>query len=59
MKDAESNAKKAVILVFIKLAHEAEKKTDEELKTKIQETLVKGLIKMPWVAVEEVIVVRE
>lgn len=59
MKDAESKAKKAVILVFIKLAQEAEKKTDEELKTKIQETLVGCLTTMPWVAVEEVIVIRE
>lgn len=59
MKAPESNAKKAVVLVFIKLAHDAERKTDEDLKTEIQETLKEGLVKMPWVAVEEVIVVRE
>ena len=57
--DAEPNTKKAVILVFIKLAHEAESKTDEEFKTEIQEMLKEGLNKMPWVAVEDVIVVRE
>jgi hypothetical protein len=59
-KRARANpVKKAAIVIFISLAHEAEKKTSEELKTEIQKALEEGLARIPWVAVEKVIVLEE
>jgi hypothetical protein len=46
-------------VIFISLAHEAEKKTSEELKTEIQKALEEGLARISWVAVEKVIVLEE
>ncbi len=51
--------KKAVILVLISLEHEAENKSSKELETEIRKALEEGLAKIPWVAVEEVIVLQE
>jgi len=45
-------------VVLISLAHEAEKKTIEELKTEIQKALEEGLARIPWVAVEKVIILE-
>jgi predicted transcriptional regulator len=57
---APSNShRKAAIVILISLSHEAEKKTSEELKTKIREALQEGLAKIPWIALEDVIVVEE
>jgi len=56
---AQKTVKKAVILVLISLVHEAEKKTSKELKTEIQKALEEGLARIPWVAVEKVIVIEE
>jgi len=56
---AQTLSKKAAIVVLIKLAHEVEKKTSEELKTEIQKALEEGLARIPWVAVEKVIVLEE
>ncbi len=51
--------KKAVILVLISLEHEAENKRGKELETEIRKVLEEGLAKLPWVAVEQVILVKE
>jgi predicted transcriptional regulator len=51
--------KKAAIVILISLSHEAEKKTSEELKTKIRDALQEGLARIPWIALEDVIVVEE
>lgn len=51
--------KKAAIVILISLAHEAEKKTSEELKTEIHKALKKGFARIPWAAVERVIVLEE
>ncbi len=51
--------KKAVILAVISLTHEAENKSREELETKIRKVVEKGLESIPWIVVENVIIVRE
>lgn len=56
---AQTPVKKAAIVVLIKLAHEVEKKTSEELKTEIHEALEEGLARIPWVVVEKVIMLEE
>ena len=56
---AQTTVKKAAIVVLIKLAHEAEKKTSEELKTEIHKAIEEGLARIPWVAVDKVIVLEE
>ena len=56
---AQTPVKKAAIVVLIKLAHEAEKRTSEELKTEIHKALEEGLSRIPWLAVEKVIVIEE
>lgn len=55
----EQTGKKAAIVVLISLAHEAENRTGEELETEIQKALKEGLAKIPWVVVENVIIVEE
>ena len=56
---AQTKVKKAAIVVLISLAHEVEKKTSEELETEIRKALEEGLARIPWVAVEKVIVLEE
>jgi len=55
----ETTVKKAVIVVLISLTHEIEIKTRKELETEIRKTLEKGLARIPWVILENVIVVQE
>ena len=55
----QTPVKKAAIVVLIRLAHEAEKKTSEDLETEIHKVLEEGLVRIPWVAVEKVIVIEE
>lgn len=57
---ASSNPpRKAAIVMLISLSNEAEKKTSEELKTKIRDALQEGLARIPWIALEHVTVVEE
>jgi len=56
---AQKTVKKAAIVVLISLLHEAEKKTSRELKTEIQKALEEGIARIPWLAVEKIIVVEE
>lgn len=51
--------KKVVLVVLISLAQDAENKTPEELETEIRKALEKDLARIPWVAVENVIIVKE
>ena len=55
----EPTARKAAIVVLISLAHEAEDRSGEELTTEIQEALEEGLAKIPWLALENVVIVEE
>jgi len=55
---AQTPIRKAAIVILIKLAHEAEKKSSEELKTEIQKALKECLSRIPWVAVEKVIILE-
>jgi len=57
--NAQTKGKKAAIVVLIRLAHEAEEKTIEELKTEIHKAIEEGLARIPWVAVETVIILEE
>ena len=50
---------KAVLVILISLAQDAENKTLEELETEIRKALEKDLARIPWVAVENVIIVKE
>ena len=56
---AQNTAKKAAIVVLISLAHEAENKSSEELETEIRKAVLKSLARIPWVVVENVIIVEE
>ncbi len=51
--------KKAVLVVLIRLAREAENKTTEEIATEIRKALEGDLARIPWLAVENVIIVEE
>jgi len=55
----EQNVKKVAIVVLISLAHEAENKSGEELKTEIQKALEESLTKIPWLFLENIIIVEE
>ena len=55
----EQTVKKVAIVVLISLAHEAKNKSGEELKTEIQKALEEGLAKIPWLFLENVIIVEE
>jgi transposase len=56
---AQKTVKKAAIVVLISLSPEAEKKTSKELKTEIHKALEESLARIPWVAVEKIIVIEE
>jgi len=55
----QTKRRKAVLVVLISLAREAESKTTEELETEIRKTLEEGLARIPWLVVENVVVVEE
>lgn len=57
--DKQTKGKKAVLVVLITLAGEAENKTTEGLANEIREALEGDLARIPWLAVENVIVVEE
>ena len=51
--------KKAVLLVLIRLAREAENKPPKEIETEVRKALEKDLARIPWLDVENIIVVEE
>jgi hypothetical protein len=55
----QTSGKKAVLLVLIRLAHEAENKPPKEIETEVRKALEKDLARIPWLDVENVIVVEE
>jgi len=55
----EQKVKKAAIVILISLKLEAENKSSEELKTEILKTLEESLLRIPWLVLEDVIVVQE
>ena len=55
----ETTVKKAVIVVLISLTQEAENKTGKELETEIRKMLEEGLLRIPWVILENVVIVEE
>ncbi len=55
----EQNVKKAAIVVLISLKREAENKGSEELETEIRNALEEGLARIPWLVLENVIIVEE
>ena len=50
---------KAVLVVLISLAQDAENKTPEELETEIRKAVEEGLARIPGLVVEKVIVLEE
>ena len=56
---AQTEGKKAVLIVLISLAQEAEDKTKEELEAEIRKALEGALAKIPWVALKNIIIVEE
>jgi hypothetical protein len=55
----QTSGKKAVLLVLIRLAREAENKPPKEIETEVRKALEKDLARIPWLDVENVIVVEE
>jgi len=55
----EQKVKKAAIVVLISLKREAENKSTEELETEIRKALEESLLKIPWLVLENVIIVEE
>lgn len=51
--------RKAVILALIDLTDEAENKSREELETEIRKVVGESLESIPWIVVENVIIVEE
>jgi hypothetical protein len=55
----ETKIRKAATVLLISLKREAENKSSEELKTEIRKALEKGLLGIPWLVLDNVIVVEE
>jgi hypothetical protein len=55
----EQKVKKAAIVVLISLKSETENKGREELETEIRKALEEGLMRIPWLVLENVIIVGE
>ena len=55
----EQKAKKAAIVVLISLKREAENKSSEELETEIRKALEESLVRIPWLVLENVVIVEE
>ncbi len=55
----ETKIRKAAIVLLISLKREAENKSIEELKTEIRKAFEKGLLGIPWLVLDNVIVVEE
>jgi len=55
----ETTVKKAVIVVLISLKRETENKSSEEVEAEIRKALAEGLARIPWLVLENVIIVEE
>ncbi len=55
----QTKFKKAAIVVLISLKLEAEGKSSEEIKTEILKAFEEGPVRIPWLVLEDVIVVQE
>ncbi len=55
----QNEAKKIALVVLISLKREAEKRSSEELKTAILEAIKEGLVRVPWLVLEDVVLVQE
>ena len=55
----EQKVKKAAIVVLISLKSETENKGREELETEIRKALEEGLMGIPWLVLENVVIVGE
>jgi len=55
----EQKFKKAAIVVLISLKREAENKSSEELETEIRKALEESLVRIPWLVLENVVIVEE
>jgi len=59
MPEDTHEERKAAIVVLISLKQEAKNKSSEELEAQIREALEESFVRIPWVIVENVIVVEE
>ena len=55
----QTKFKKAAIVILISLKREAENKSSEEIKTEVLKALEEGLVRIPWLVLEDVIVAQE
>jgi hypothetical protein len=55
----QTKGKKAVIVVLISLVHEARNKSDKEIEAEIRKVLKNGLSMVPWLRLENIVVVEE
>lgn len=55
----QSEVKKIALVVLVSLKREAENRSSEELKTAILEAIKEGLGRVPWLVLEDVVVVQE
>jgi len=55
----KTKIRKAAIVLLISLKREAENKSSEELKTEIRRALEESLMRIPWLVLENVIIVEE
>ena len=58
-KHEQTKVKKAAIVALISLRREAKIKSIKEIETEIRKALEEGLMRMPWLVLENVIVVEE
>ena len=54
----QTEAKRTAIVILINLKREAENKSNEELKTEILKALEESLVRIPWLVLEDFIVVQ-
>jgi hypothetical protein len=54
----EQKSKKAVAVALISLKREAKTKSSKEIETEIREVLEESLIRIPWLILENIIVVE-
>jgi len=55
----QTEVKKAAIVVLINVKREVENKSREELETEIRKALEEGLMRIPWLVLENIIIVEE
>lgn len=55
----QNKVKKAAIVVLVSVVNETENKSSEEIKNEIRKALEEGLARIPWIVVENVVIVEE